>query len=141
MSVYEIGLLSGLLSIFINYCLGKPGGTFSPYEILSRYTVWLSKRRLIKTGIYKTYQHQMNETLLRLNDHHEIVTLKMDFKVMLYNAADPFFTWERAAGMCSVCTGGWVSVLAGLFFTTNFVHLVIIVLISHITIRVINKIL
>ncbi len=138
---YEIGILSGLLTMFINYCIGKPASEFSPYEIFSGYTIWLSKRRLKKIGLYNKYEKQYNENLIRTNERHEIISLKNDFKKMLYEAADPFFTWERAAGMCPVCSGVWTSIIIGLLFTQNLVYLLIIVLISHIIIRLSNKLL
>lgn len=72
---------------------------------------------------------------------HERITLNHDFKKILYDAADPFFTWERMIGMCSICTGFWVSLAVGLAFTFNFVALVEIIVISHVSIRIINKIL
>lgn len=136
-----IGMLAGFLVIFLNYCIGKPGSEFSPYEIFSDYTVWLSKRRLKEVGLYQEYASQYNEGLRRTNTKHEVISLKNDFKKMLYNAADPFFTWERAFGMCPICFGFWISLISGLFFTKNFVYLLIIVVTSHVTIRVLNKIL
>lgn len=136
-----IGILVGFLVTFLNYCLGKPSGDFSPYEVFSNYTVWLSKRRLEEVGLYKQYCKDYNENLLRTNSKHEVLTLKNDFKKMLYNAADPFFTWERAAGMCPVCFGFWISLISGLFFTNNIVNLLIIIVTSHVIIRVLNKIL
>lgn len=139
--VILIGVLSAFLTHFINYCIGKPGSEFSPYEIFSGYTVWLSKRRLKWMLIYDQYEKQLNENVRRCEDYYEQIQIKNDFKKILYNAAEPFFTWERAVGMCQVCTGFWVSLISGIFFTQNLLSLLIIVLISHITIRLLNKIL
>ncbi len=141
MSVIEIGLLSAGLTLFINYCIGKPASEFSPYEIFSGYTIWLSIRRLKKIGLYNQYIKQYNQNLNRAEEKHEIISLKNDFKKILYDAAEPFFTWERAAGMCPVCSGVWTSIAFGLVFTKNLVYLLIIVLISHIVIRLANKLL
>lgn len=141
MWVIEIGLLSAGLTLFINYCIGKPGLEFSPYEIFSFYTVWLSKRRLKNVGLYKIYEQQYTENLTRLKDRHEILNLKKDFKIMLYNTAEPFFTWERAFGMCSICNNFWVTLFSGLIFTQNALYLLSIVVISHIAIRILNKLL
>lgn len=139
---YEIGLLSGFLTVFINYLIGKPASVeFSPYEILSSYSVWLSRRRLKRMNLYKQYEQQFNDGIKRTNTHHEVVSFKNDFKKIIYQAAEPFFTWERAAGMCPVCSGVWVSLAAGLYFTQNLLYLLIIVLVSHVTIRLLNKIL
>lgn len=137
-----VGMLAGFLVMFLNYCIGSPSSKeFSPYEIFSGYTVWLSKRRLEDVGLYKQYAKDYNENIRRTNSKHEVISVKNDFKKMLYNAADPYFTWERAVGMCPVCFGFWVSLICGLFFTKNFVYLLIIIVSSHITIRVLNKIL
>jgi hypothetical protein len=139
--VIELGILSGFLSIFLNYLIGKPGSEFSPYEIFSGYTVWLSIKRLQRIGLYPTYANQYNEGLKNANSQSEIITLNNDFKKMLYNAADPFFTWERAVGMCSICTGFWITLGVSVFFTHIFFNIVAIVVISHITIRLLNKVL
>lgn len=81
------------------------------------------------------------------------IETKNDFKKILYNAADPFFTWERAIGMCSVCTGFWVSLIFGIIiiffipliigFTViqDFSIIIGIIVTSHISIRILNKIL
>lgn len=143
----EIGFLSGCLTIFLNYCIGKPAGEFSPYEIFSRYTVWLSIKRLQNVGLYQQYIDQYNENILRTDTVHGIIALKNDFKKMLYDAAEPYFTWERAVGMCPVCTGVWIAWLTfflgmGLnYFAFSFVYLIIIIVISHITIRILSKLL
>lgn len=137
----EIGILSGFLTLFINYLIGKPGSEFSPYEIFSFYTVWLSIRRLKNVGLYETYISQYNENLRNANTQSKIIDLNNDFKKMLYNAAEPYFTWERAAGMCSVCSGFWISLIASFFFTHIFFDIAAIVVISHITIRLLNKLL
>jgi len=128
--------------MFLNYCIGKPSSEqFSPYEIFSFYTVWLSIRRLQKVGTYDQYIRQYNENLNRADAKHEVINLKNDFKKMLYDSAEPFFTWERAVGMCPVCTGFWISVLIGLIFSFNFSEIIGITVISHIAIRILNKVL
>lgn len=138
----EIGLLAGGLTLFLNYCIGSPASEkFSPYEIFSGYTVWLSKRRLKEAQLLRTYMEQYHENLKRVTTKPERINLDNDFKKILYEAADPFFTWERGVGMCPVCTGFWISLFSGLVFTQNLLHLVIIIVTSHITIRILNKIL
>ena len=141
MLLYEIILLSVGINTFLNYAIGKPGGEFSPYEIFSQYTVWLSIRRLRQVGLYKTYANQYNQSIARTEQKHEVLKLKQDFNKMLYDAADPFFTWERAVGMCSICTGFWISLITGLLFSNNLLYLVLVIVISHILIRIINKLL
>lgn len=136
-----VGVLASCLTLMINYGLGKPSGEFSPYELFSWYTVWMSVRRLKVVGLYKEYEKQYNESLNRTSTKSEVISLKNDFKKMIYNAADPFFTWERAAGMCPVCTGFWVSLICALFFSNNLSEIIGITVISHITIRILNKIL
>lgn len=137
--IIELALFSASLTLFLNYCIGKPGSEFSPYEIFSNYTVWLSIKRLQNVNLYSHYAHEYNENIQRANTISEIISLKNDFKKQLYEAAEPFFTWERAAGMCPVCFGFWVSLITSLFFTYNFFAIASIVVISHITIRILNK--
>lgn len=153
MFLFEVcctGILAGFLTIFLNYCMGKPGSEFSPYEIFSSYTVWLSIKRLQNVGLYNDYIKQYNDNLRRIDSKHEVIQLKNDFKKMLYDAADPFFTWERAVGMCPVCFGFWVSLIVGTGWIIlnnlgnlgiNIIYLLIIIVISHIVIRLLNKIL
>ncbi len=141
MWLIEIALLAACLTIFINYIIGKPSGDFSPYEIFSSYTVWLSIRKLKKVGLYYQYTEQYEDNLKRAKTLHEVISLKNDFKKMLYNAADPFFTWERAVGMCPICTGFWISLIIAILATGNILHILEIVVFSHIIIRIANKLL
>jgi hypothetical protein len=138
----ELGLLSAGLTLFINYIIGKPGSEFSPYEIFSRYTVWLSILRLKKMGLIDTYHDQFQNSVDAMDEDYEIIPLRHDYHKMLYNAAEPFFTWERAVGMCSICTGVWIALIVGLLSSlTNIFDLLTIIVISHITIRILNKVL
>lgn len=134
-------IVAGLVH-FLNYCMGKPASDkWSPYEIFSFYTVWLSERRLRQVELLDTYMEQYNENFERAETEHQKIKLKNDFNKMLYDAADPFFTWERSIGMCPVCFGFWVALITGLVFTQNLLHLSTIIVISHIFIRLFNKIL
>lgn len=139
--IIMVAFFSSGLTIFINYCLGRPGDNFSTQEIFSFYTVWLSRLRLKKIDLLKQYEKQYNDNLLHIETRHEAVTLKNDYNKILYEAAEPFFTWERAAGMCSICSGVWLSLFCGICFTGNLIYLLIIMVISHIVIRILNKIL
>jgi len=136
-----ISILAACVTLFLNYCIGKPASEFSPYEIFSSYTVWLSIRRLKNVGLYDQYSEQYHDNLQRVKTKYEVISLKNDFKKMLYNAADPYFTWERAIGMCPVCTGFWISLIIAILATGNILHIIEIVVFSHIIIRVINKFL
>ncbi len=136
-----LSLVAASLTIFLNYCIGKPGGEFSPYEIFSSYTIWLSIRRLNQVGLYHGYVQQYEENLKRVTNPYEVIQLKNDFKKILYNAADPFFTWERAVGMCPTCTGFWLSLGIGIVFYENLLYLLAVIFISHVLIRLMNKLL
>lgn len=141
MYYYEIGILSAFLTLFLNYCIGKPGSEFSPYEIFSFYTVWLAKNRLRSDSVLSTYLEQYRENMARVKSDRERRTLNNDFRKVLVDAAEPSFTWERAVGMCPVCFGFWVSLFSGLWIGFNFSEIIGIIVISHITIRVLNKVL
>ena len=141
MFLIEISLLAACVTLFLNYCIGKPAVDFSPYEIFSSYTVWLSIRRLKEVGLYDQYSEQYHDNLQRVKTKYEVISLKNDFKKMLYNAADPYFTWERAVGMCPVCTGFWISLIIAILATGNILHILEIVVFSHIIIRIANKLL
>lgn len=139
MSVYEISLLATGINLLLNYCIGKPGSEFSPYEIFSGYTVWLAKRRLKILGLYNEYEKMSGFEKVR--SVHELIILKREFKKLIYNAAEPFFTWERAVGMCINCTGVWISIITAFCFTNNLIEVSVIIVTSHITIRILSKIL
>lgn len=137
-----IGVLAAFLTIFLNYTIGKPGSEkFSPYEIFSFYTVWLSKRRLKNVGILCQYESQYEENNERIKSRNQHITLKNDYRKIYYEAAEPFFTWERAFGMCPVCFGFWVAVIVNFYCTEPFINSVCIILISHIVIRLLRKII
>ena len=141
MFLIEMVLLASAVTIFLNYCIGKPANDFSPYEIFSSYTVWLSIRRLKEVGLYDQYSEQYHDNLQRKKTKYEVISLKNDFKKMLYNAADPYFNWERAIGMCPVCSGFWISLIVAILATGNILHILEIVVFSHIIIRIANKLL
>jgi cobalamin biosynthesis Co2+ chelatase CbiK len=134
-------LLASAVTIFLNYCIGKPASDFSPYEIFSSYTVWLSIRRLKEVGLYDQYSEQYHDNLQRVKTKYEVVSLKNDFKKMLYNAADPYFTWERAVGVCPVCSGFWISLIVSILAFLNILQIVETIVFSHIIIRIANKLL
>lgn len=136
----EVSLLAASISLFVNYCIGKPGGSeFSPYEIFSGYTVWLATWRLKRLGSYGAYESQFDYKSAR--SESQLTELHNDAARIIYNAAEPFFTWERAFGMCVICTGFWISLAIGLVFTFNFLSLVEIIVFSHIIIRLLAKII
>lgn len=139
--VLFIALVASSLNQLINYAIGKPASDFSPYEIFSSYTIWLSIRRLKEVGLYDQYSEQYHDNLQLVKTKYEVISLKNDFKKMLYNAADPYFTWERAVGMCPVCTGFWISLIIAILATGNILHILEIVVFSHIIIRIANKLL
>jgi len=141
MFLIEISILAACITLFLNYCIGKPASDFSPYEIFSSYTVWLSIHRLKEVGLYDQYSEQYHDNLQRVKTKYEVISLKNDFKKMLYNAADPYFTWERAVGMCPVCTGFWISLIVSILASANILHILEIVVFSHIIIRIANKLL
>lgn len=141
MNEIELGVYCGLLTMFINYTLGKPSSEFSPYEIFSFYSVWLAKRRLKQIGLLQSYRNQYEESKQGKHRKYELIELKNDYKKILYNAAEPFFGWERAVGMCPVCTGVWIAGGVWLSFSQNLLDLVIIIIISHVVIRLMNKFL
>ena len=141
MFLIEISILAACITLFLNYCIGKPASDFSPYEIFSSYTVWLSIRRLKNVGLYDQYSEQYHDNLQRVKTKHEVISLKNDFKKMLYNAADPYFTWERAVGMCPVCTGFWISLFVSILAFLNILQIVETIVFSHIIIRIANKLL
>ena len=141
MFLIEISILAACITLFLNYCIGKPAGDFSPYEIFSSYTVRLSIRRLKEVGLYDQYSEQYHDNLQRVKTKYEVISLKNDFKKMLYNAADPYFTWERAVGMCPVCSGFWISLIVSILASANILHIIEIIVFSHIIIRIANKLL
>lgn len=141
MNEIELGIYSGLLTMFLNYTIGKPSAEFSPYEIFSSYTVWLAKWRLNRVGLLHTYTGQYEENKRGKHRKYELIELENDHKKILYNAAEPFFGWERAAGMCPVCTGVWIAGGVWLAFSENLLDLIIIIIISHVVIRLMNKFL
>lgn len=148
-----LSVFVAFLVIFLNYCFGKPGSEkFSPYEIFSFYTVWLSKRRLKQVGLLSTYESQYEENEERAKKKSDLISLKNDYNKIFYEAAEPFFTWERAAGMCPICFGVWVAIICwnvfiaifnyhGFTLVYNFVFLLIVIIISHVIIRLLTKII
>lgn len=137
--IYVFAFLTGCLSIFLNYIIGKPGNEFSPYEIFSSYTVWLSKWKLKRLGLYEGYEKQFG--FESAEKKYQLYSLKKDAASIMYNAAEPFFTWERAVGMCSICTGFWISLFSGILYTFDFIEIIEITILSHISIRLLNKVL
>lgn len=125
-------MLAGFTAIFINYIIGKPGSQFSPYEIFSGYTVWLSKQRLKRLGLWVHYKNQYTKGSIQNRN---------DFRKIIYEAAEQNFTWERAVGMCVVCTGFWIALIWGICTAgLSYFTLIKIIVVSHVTIRLLQKI-
>lgn len=119
----EIGLFTAFLSLFIDYTL-KPG------EIFFEYTFILAKNRLKQEKIWEQYQAMIDEA-----------GKTKEVKRIIYEAASEYFTWEKAIGMCVICTGFWISLICGIFYTLEVAPLIEIVLISHVSLRILTKIL
>lgn len=122
--VYGIG--TAFLALFINYII-QPG------EIFGGYSVMLSKRKLKALGQWEQYSG-----MIRNADNKNYL---MDAHRLMKEAAEPYFTWEKAAGMCAACCGFWISLVCGIFYTLDPVTVAGIILTAHITIRIISKIL
>jgi hypothetical protein len=126
-NVFIYGVLAALLSLFLDYCLGLSGAGFSPREIFSGYTNWIVRQRLGNKVKEITESYKFED--------------EYDRDAFLYSQAEPLFTWEKAAGMCVVCTGFWIALVTGIFYTFSPVSIFEIILTSHVTIRIITKLL
>lgn len=117
------GLFAAFLSVFINY-------TLQPGEIFFTYSYTLAKWRLKKMGQWDQYENIIKD-----------VGETKEAKKLAYDAASEYFTWEKMVGMCVICTGFWIALICGLFYTFNPVTLLEIILVSHVTIRILAKLL
>ena len=141
MEVILTGIIAGFIAIFFNYIIGKPGGEFSPYEIFSSYTVLLSKWRLKRAGLFQMFYDDYCQSVFN-KDKSTTEGMTRDYHKMLYNAADPLFTWERAVGMCVVCSGFWIALAYGILIVgMDYISLLKIIVVSHVTIRLLSKVL
>lgn len=131
------------LSLFLDYCLGRPGHEFNPHAIFARYTVWLSRKTMTRYGLIKNFHSQRTAALLKATDDADWFRTKINFDKLLYQQASELFTYEYALGICPFCTGVWISAI---FF--GFMFLVIPltlfgfitgVLLAHFFLRIINK--
>lgn len=142
MTCLWLGILSAFLVMFLNYVIGKPGSKeFSPYEIFSVYTVWLSRMKLKRLKLLDLYEAEYRTMLKSDSPQHAIYSYRVAHWKQLYEAAEQFFTWERALGMCSVCSGFWVSLGVAVAFSKSFYEVATIILISHVFIRLLNKLI
>lgn len=103
--------LTALLSFFIDYCIGRPSTDFSPHEIFSKWTLKLAENRLRSIGLWASFDRQLRDAFSQTMTQEDYNSLRISFKKMLVQQAMPFFTWERACGMCPVCTNVWINVL------------------------------
>lgn len=77
---------------------------------------------------------------MHVPEYDEMKTwLTLDGNKLILQAAEPYFTWEKAFGMCVICTGFWICLISGIFYTLEPVPLIEIVLIGHVTIRTLKK--
>jgi len=139
--ILELSIIAAGLTLLLIDTIGRSEAEFSPREIFSFYTVRLSINRLKKVGLYDKYSGQYHENIERIKTNHELIEFKNEFNKVLVSAAEPFFYWEKAVGMCYKCTGFWVSLIIGLIFIRDISEIIEIIVISHITIRILNKIL
>lgn len=116
------GILSAFLAVFVGYII-KPGEVFGDYSYV------LAKWKLKRMGVLKEYE-----------EGHDF-TDRSDKVLFIFHAAESSFTWEKAVGMCIICTGFWISLLSGFFYRFTPVPIIEIVLISHVTIRILTKLL
>lgn len=112
------GMLAGFFSLFISY-------TLQPGEIFFGWSYFLAKWRLKRMGWWEQYKAMTGE--------------RKEKRKIGYYAAEDYFTWEKALGMCVICSGFWICLISGIFYTFKPVPLIEIVLIGHVTIRTLKK--
>lgn len=137
------GVFTALLSFLLDYCLGRPSGNFSPYEIFSRYTLFLAESRMKKIGLWSDFYKQRQEAGALTSSLAELDETITSFDKMMVQRASDFFTWERAVGMCPVCTNVWINVIFMVvnIFTLHLglLPLLYILLVSNFLIRLIIR--
>jgi len=151
MTNFTMGILCGCLTVFLRYLIGLGHDQFNPADLFASYTVFLSERRLKIMGALKDLYRDYMNSMTGCHTDAERAHVRMDYKVMLHNQAAPLFTWERAAGMCAVCSGVWLGMVGWAFFEwflphpgpgiKHFFDFLIIILTSHVSIRLLNKVL
>jgi hypothetical protein len=105
--------LSAAISYMLDYGLGKPGSDeISVTEFLTGWTFILAKRRLIK---YKLY-NELTEIFLPAGNMYQKVLLDQELKKTVIEKGKDFFTWEKAFGMCIICTGFWIALALSIIF-------------------------
>ncbi len=102
-----------LLSYFLYYCFGQPmSDEPKTREIFSFYPLLLAKRRLTKeqiADIEKMFSHFPDDPLNKAEAKKEI-------HLTILKMARETFTWEKAFGMCIICTGFWIALFFGIIY-------------------------
>lgn len=138
-----ISLLScvpALLSYFLDYCFGRPmSDEPKTREIFSFFPLWLAKRRLSKEEVadIKRMFSGMEP------DEQNRIEAKKQFHLGILNMGRERFTWEKAFGMCIICTGFWIAMIFAIFFffflqlnfLPSFSLLLLTPIISHLILR------
>ena len=136
-----------LLVFFIDYLIGRPSDEkFSINDIFSGYTFLLSRLRLHRMGVLQVLKIQLSSQLSAAKTKKEIADIQISFRRMVIETARPYFSWEKAAGMCPVCFHVWIFVANYLYQTEkiffsfeNIITFTFNLTISHLIIRVLKK--
>lgn len=110
---------------FLDYCFGEPmGDEPKTKEIFSFYSLALAKRRLkqknLLDDVYSTFESML------MNDDRAIRRDGLDqLKKTIIFEGRKYFTFEKALGMCPICTNFWVSAFCSTIFyftiPTNYI--------------------
>ncbi len=108
------------MSNFLDNALGYPGKEFTNEidtgAIFFGWTYQLAYMRVESLRGEKWMRELSDKVLAEFTEQADILQAVKDFKRAIVAEARPYFTWERAVGMCIYCTNFWISVLVCLFF-------------------------
>ena len=142
----QFSFICALLIFMLDYGLGKPGDeNFNKQALLFRWSFFLAKKRLKKNGAWKSLYAQHSQNLTFSISTEERLIYTNNFKMIVFQNAQPFFTYEMILGMCPVCTHLWVTLSIFLsvdifYFSVNIFIFMHYLSFSHLLIRLFKRI-
>lgn len=124
-----IGICTGIFTMFYSYCIGDPHlDKVHTRRIFSRFGVWLRhKYDDLEDSILRVAKEETMKAIRRPDQVEERELSKQQ-------------NWYKILGMCPICSNVYFSLILGslscCILSMNFFFLFVIVMFSHLTIRV-----
>lgn len=119
-----LSCIPACISYFLDFCIGRPGSDQpNTGAVFSKYSLWLAEKRLnsIQNSIEsnRSILQALQQTFYSLVSNDDPLIRRdgiSQLNTTILLEAQKHYTYEKAFGMCIVCTNFWISLFCSIAF-------------------------